>query len=117
MNSGAVEIKRPLIVLVILSWAASPFWLFCVDMYPALTAFSLPWSTTAVAIFMAIWFVILIPTLDMRAFCHALKHPAYWLPLAFFALAVVGMFWAGSPWDVRLHGIGPVIKLLVIPFL
>jgi O-antigen ligase len=44
-------------------------------------------------------------------------RPACALPLAFFALAVVGMLWADSPWPTRLHGVNSVVKLLAVPFL
>ncbi|MDB5583172.1 MAG: hypothetical protein JWR80_8348 [Bradyrhizobium sp.] len=93
------------------------FWLLCVDIYPALVAASIPWSTSAVAIFMVIWFIVLIPTIEPRRFLEVLKGPACWLPLAFVGLAVVGMLWADGPWPARLQGISPVTKLLVIPFL
>jgi O-antigen ligase len=99
--------------------AAAPrswFWLLCTDLYPALTAASLPWSTTGVAVFMVLWFITLIPTLD-RGFLRSLRHPACLLPLAFLALALVGMLWADGPLSVRLLGVSPVTKLLVIPFL
>ena len=80
-------------------WATrSWFWLLCVDVYPALVAACIPWSTTAVAVFMVIWFVVLLPTIEPRAFLNTLRRPACWLPLAFFALAVVGMLWADGPW-------------------
>jgi O-antigen ligase len=46
-----------------------------------------------------------------------LTRPASALPLAFFALAVVGTLWSDSPWPARLHGINPVAKLLAVPFL
>lgn len=95
----------------------SRFWLFCVDMYPVLVAASIPWSTSGVAIFMVIWFVVLIPTLEPLPFLRSLKRPASLLPLALVALAVVGTLWADGPWSVRLHGINPVTKLLAIPFL
>jgi hypothetical protein len=36
----------------------SSFWLLCADFYPALVAACIPWSTTAVASFMAIWLVV-----------------------------------------------------------
>jgi O-antigen ligase len=93
------------------------FWLLCVDIYPVLVAACIPWSTTAVAVFMVIWFVVLLPTIEPRAFLNALRPPACWLPLAFFALAVVGMLWADGPWWTRLLGADPVAKLLAIPFL
>jgi O-antigen ligase len=95
----------------------SPFWLFCVDMYPVLVAASIPWSTTAVAILMIVWFFVLIPTIEPHLFLRFLEHPACFLPIAFFALAVIGTLWADGPWPARLHGISPVTKLLAIPFL
>src|SRR5687768_18305489 len=58
------------------------FWLLCVDIYPALVAASIPWSTSAVGIFMVIWFIVLIPTIEPRRFLEVLKGPACWLPLA-----------------------------------
>jgi O-antigen ligase len=95
----------------------SHFWLLCVDIYPALVAASIPWSTTAVAVFMVVWFIVLLPTIDPRAFLHSLTQPSFWLPLAFFALATIGVLWADAAWPERLHGISPSAKLLAIPFL
>jgi O-antigen ligase len=95
----------------------SSFWLLCVDIYPVLVAASIPWSTTAVAIFMIVWFIVLAPTIEPRSFLRSLKHPACFLPIAFFALAVIGTLWADGPWSARLHGVSPVTKLLAIPFL
>ena len=102
---------------VVRSAVHSRFWLLCVDIYPVLVAISIPWSTSGVAIFMVIWFIVLIPTIDPRRFLEVLKVPACWLPLAFVALALVGTLWADGPWSGRLFGIGPVTKLLAIPFL
>jgi O-antigen ligase len=95
----------------------SSFWLLCVDIHAVLVAASILWSTSAVGIFMVIWFVVLIPTLDPRLFLDSLKRPACLLPVAFFALAIVGTLWADGPWNARLYGISPVTKLLAIPFL
>ncbi len=41
-----------------------------VDVVAVLLAASLPWSTSAVAIFAVIWLITLIPTLDFRAFAR-----------------------------------------------
>jgi hypothetical protein len=95
----------------------SPFWLFCINMYPVLVAASIPWSTTAIAILMIVWFFVLIPTIEPHLFLRFLKHPACFLPIAFFALAVIGTLWADGPWSARLHGVSPVAKLLAIAFL
>src|SRR5258707_2023808 len=101
---------------LIASTPRSWFWLLCADIYPALTAASLPWSTTGVAIFMVFWFIVWLPTLDL-GFLRSLGRPASLLPVAFFALALVGMLWADGPLSVRLLGLTPVTKLLAIPFL
>jgi O-antigen ligase len=108
---------RPGNSAVLLSAVHSRFWLLCVDLYPVLVAACIPWSTSGVGIFMAIWFIVLIPTLEPRPFLRSLERPACLLPLAFVALALVGTLWADGPWPDRLHGINPVTKLLAIPFL
>jgi O-antigen ligase len=109
--------QRARISSLFLSATRSPFWLLCADIYPVLVAASVPWSTTAVAIFMIVWFIVLVPTIEPRPFLRSLKHPASFLPIALFALAVLGTLWADGPWSARLHGVNPVVKLLVIPFL
>jgi O-antigen ligase len=88
-----------------------------VDLLAVLTAASLPWSTSAVAVLIVLWLLALVPTLDGRAFVRSLTRPACLLPLALFALAAAGTLWADNPWPARLHGISPVGKLLAIPFL
>ena len=100
-----------------LSATRSRFWLFCVDLYPILIAASLPWSTTAVIVFVIIWFIVLIPTIEVTAFAHWIRKPAAFVPIIFFGLATIGMLWADGAWSIRFRGLGPVAKLLVIPFL
>jgi O-antigen ligase len=92
-------------------------WLLTLDLYPALVALVLPWSTSAVSILIVLWLGAIIPTIQPRAFWASVKRPESLLPLAFFALAVVGMLWADGPWATRLQGLHPVAKLLVIPLL
>jgi len=67
--------------------------------------------------FMIVCFFVLIPTVEPLSFFRSLKHPAWFLPIAFVALAVIGTLWADGPWSARLHGVSPVVKLLAIPFL
>jgi O-antigen ligase len=95
----------------------SPFWLLCADLYPVFVAASLPWSTTAVAVFSLIWLIVLTPTIDPRAFLRSMTLPAYWLPVAFFALGMIALFWADGPWAARIQGLHPLAKLLMIPLL
>jgi O-antigen ligase len=92
-------------------------WLLSVDLYPALAAFALPWSTSAVSILIVLWLAALIPTIQPRALLASLKRPESLLPLIFFALALLGMLWTNDSWAVRLQGLHPVSKLLVIPLL
>jgi hypothetical protein len=50
------------------AWPQSRFWLFCVDLYPALAAASLAWSTTAVSVFMVLWILAVLPRSAGRRF-------------------------------------------------
>src|SRR5689334_22736022 len=61
------------------------------DILAATTAASLPWSTTMPAILIVLWLVILIPTIDWDAFADNLARPACALPVAFVALATLGV--------------------------
>ncbi|MDE2604130.1 MAG: O-antigen ligase family protein [Bradyrhizobium sp.] len=103
----------------ILSYMAPNGWLWVLtlDFYPALAAFMLPWSTSAVSVLIVLWLGAIIPTIQPRPFWTSVKRPESLLPLVFFALALVGMLWADAPWAVRLQGLYPVSKLLVIPLL
>jgi O-antigen ligase len=98
-------------------FTGSRAWLFSLDLYPVLVAACLPWSTTAVVVFMTIWIIVLIPTIAPAGFYRVLRTPSSLAPIALFALAVIGMLWANGPWSARVHGLGPVARLLVLPFL
>jgi len=99
------------------AWRGSSVYSRCIDILAATTAASLPWSTTATGILVALWIVVLAPAIDWSEFSLNLSHPACALPLAFFGLAIVGVLWSEGPWSASLHGIGPVSKLLVISLL
>ncbi len=99
------------------TWCGSAVYSRCTDMLALLAAASLPWSTTAPAIFITLWLVAVLPTIDWEQFVGDLSQPACALPLLFFALAVLGTLWSDAVWAERLHGIKPVAKLLLIPFL
>jgi hypothetical protein len=88
-----------------------------VDVFAILTAASLPWSTSLVAIFAAALLVSMGPFLDVRAFLQSLKRPVCVLPLALFVLAVAGTLWSDAPWGARIYAIGPTLKLLMLPVL
>jgi O-antigen ligase len=90
------------------------------DGLAVLAAMALPWSTTAVAWLVGLFLgslVLLLPTLQPRAWLRLLADPICLWPLALLALALLGTLWAEGPWRDRLHGVSPVVKLLAIPFL
>src|SRR5882672_4896328 len=99
------------------TWRRSAAWLLAVDILAAMIAASLPWSTSATSILVVLWLIIVAPSIDGKTFLLDLAHPARALPAMFLALAVVGTLWADGSWAARLHGIKPVAKLLLIPFL
>ena len=117
MSELTTPIVRPGIPGLVGSWPQSRFWLLCVDLYPALAAASLAWSTTAVSVFMVLWILAVVPTIRWQAFFESLRAPASFLPAAFFALAIAGLFWTEDSWPVAIQGLVPVLKLLAIPLL
>jgi O-antigen ligase len=92
-------------------------WLRVVDWLAVGVAVTLPWSTSATGIFIALWIVAVLPTLDGASVRRALATFAGFLPVLLWGLAVVGMLWADVPWKERLGGMGGFHKLLVIPLL
>src|SRR5438105_8685713 len=92
-------------------------WIRIADLYAVLIAILLPWSTTGVGIAGVLWLIALVPTIEPRALLQSLRRPAAFLPIAFVALALLGTLWSDAPWGVRLHGISPTAKLLMLPLL
>ena len=99
-------------------WRDPAAWAKTADVIAVLVAASLPWSTTLVSIFMAVWVVTLLPTLQLKPFLRSLSRPECIFPIALFLLAVVGTLWATDiPWAARMRGVNPTAKLLAIPLL
>jgi energy-converting hydrogenase Eha subunit E len=82
-----------------------------VDLLAVVVAALLPWSTSAFAIFVLLWIVALIPTLEVRALLRSLQRPISALPIALFVLALVGTLWSDAAWGARLYAVGPTAKL------
>jgi O-antigen ligase len=80
-------------------------------------AVSLPWSTSATGILVVLWFLALVPTLDLGVVRRELTTAAGGLPVLLVALGALGMLWADVPLDARVRGFGAFVKLLTIPFL
>jgi O-antigen ligase len=115
MNEGAGTIVPRFAKLSIVVTAAAR--VLNVELFAIFIAILLPWSTSGVLIFAALWILALIPTLDIYAFLRSLRRPVCLAPVALFALASVGTLWSDAPWGARLHAIGPTTKLLVLPLL
>jgi len=80
-------------------------------------AVSLPWSTSATGILIALWLVATLPTLDVASVRRELLTAAGGLPVLLWVLAAVGMLWADVSWAERIAGLGKFHRLLVIPLL
>jgi O-antigen ligase len=78
---------------------------------------SLPWSTSATSILIALWLVALVPTLDAAMLRQELRTPAGGLAALFWLAGAVGMLWADVPLRERLAGLDSFHKFLVIPLL
>jgi O-antigen ligase len=79
------------------------------------TAFTLPLSTSGQAIAVSIFAVLALLTLDRARFNATLRTPAAWLPVALFALILIGVLWSMQPYGAALKWVGPYAKLLLIP--
>jgi O-antigen ligase len=80
-------------------------------------AVSLPWSTTASGILIALWVLAVFPTLTLDDLRRELFTAAGGLPQALWLLAAFGMLWADVSWSERLHGLSSFTRLLCIPLL
>jgi O-antigen ligase len=87
------------------------------DWLAVAVAVSLPWSTSATGILIALWLLAVIPTLDPASVRREVMSAAGGLPVLLWALAAVGMLWADVSWTERLGGLGAFHKLLLIPLL
>ena len=86
-------------------------------MFAILTAVALPFSTSLVAIFVVAMLIAWVPFLDLRAFLQSLRRPIAAVPIALFALALVGTLWSDAVWGTRLYAVCPTAKLLMLPVL
>jgi O-antigen ligase len=80
-------------------------------------AVSLPWSTSATGILIALWLIALVPTLDPASVRREGLSAAGGLPLLLWALGATGMLWADVSWSDRIAGLSGFHKLLFIPLL
>src|SRR5215471_18352154 len=80
-------------------------------------AVALPWSTSAVGIAIAVWLVVLLPTLSAASVKRELATAAGGFAVVLWCLGVIGMLWADVSWHDRFAGLGSFHRLLAIPLL
>ena len=78
---------------------------------------SLPWSTSATAILVGLWFFTLVPVLRWDELRREILTPAGGLPVLLVLLGVAGMLWADVTFIERWKGLDLFLKLLAIPLL
>jgi O-antigen ligase len=98
-------------------WRDPTGWAGTADIIAVLVALALPWSTSLVAIFAAALVVVITSTIQFRSFLNSLREPVCFLPIALFALAVIGTLWSDASWHARTYAIGPTVKFLLLPLL
>ena len=81
------------------------------------TAFALPLSTSAQAITVSIFAILALLTIDQARLNATMRTAAGWLPVALFALILVGVLWSVQPLGAAIRWIGPYSKLLLVPLL
>jgi O-antigen ligase len=87
------------------------------DWLAVAVAVTLPWSTTAAEIFIVLWLLVLLPTLDVALIRRELSSAAGGLPALLWVLAALGMLWAHVGFAERLGGLGGFHRLLIVPLL
>ena len=87
------------------------------DILAVAIAVSLPWSTSATAILVGLWFFTLVPVLRWDELRREILTPAGGLPVLLVLLGVAGMLWADVTLLERWKGLDSFLKLLAIPLL
>jgi O-antigen ligase len=87
------------------------------DILAVAIAVSLPWSTSATSILIALWFFALVPLLRWDEVGRESLTPAGGLPVLLVLLGAAGMLWADASLIERWKGLDSFLKLLAIPLL
>src|SRR5262245_3614441 len=87
------------------------------DWLAVAVAASLPWSTSASGILIALWLLALLPTLNLQALRNTLVMPAAAFPVALVVLGLIGMTWGDVDIAERINPIKAILRLLTIPLL
>jgi len=80
-------------------------------------ALSLPWSTSATSILIALWLIAILPILTPQLIWREVATAAGGLPVLLWLIGALGMLWADVPWHDRFAGLDGYNRLLTIPLL
>jgi O-antigen ligase len=92
-------------------------WARHADLLAVAVAVSLPWSTSVTGILIAIWLLVLLPTLRPAEVGRELMQPAAGLAVLLWLVAVVGVLWSPASLAEQVTALRGIHKLLVIPLL
>ena len=92
-------------------------WSRLADSLAVAVAVSLPWSTSATSLLIALWLLAVLPTLRPAEFVRELAHPAGGLPVLLWLFAMIGGLWSEAGLFEQLSAAKGMHKLLVIPLL
>ena len=95
----------------------SRLWFAGMDVLAMLLAAALPWSTTAFSILLGPLLVIICGSVDVRMFVRSVSRAPSVISIAFFTLAVAGVFWSEAGLSAGVHALSPLVKFLLLPFL
>ncbi|AMA58983.1 O-antigen ligase family protein [Bradyrhizobium sp. CCGE-LA001] len=98
------------------AFRTSRYWFVAADVLAALLSATLPWSTSAFLILLIPLLAIVLGSVDVPLFRRSFRRPASLFPLAFLALAVVGISWSEAGMADGVRGLSPLVKLLLFPF-
>jgi len=89
------------------------------DILATLTVAALPWSTSGFQILLVMWLLSILGLrpVDWPAIRALLKQSRSLLPVAIFALAIVGVAWSQASWQAISLSIRSADKLLALPFI
>ncbi|MPZ40960.1 MAG: ligase [Rhizobiales bacterium] len=80
-------------------------------------AVSLPWSVTAASVAIALWLVVVLPTLHWADLRRSFTIPAGALPVLLFLLAIAGATWSEAPPADQFGSLKIFARLVIIAVL
>ena len=99
------------------AFRTSPRWFAAADALAVLLAMVLPWSTSAFLILAVPLWMIIVGSVNAGVFRRSVTRAPSLVSLALFALGLFGVLWSEAGPAAGIHALGPLLKLLMMPFL